>query len=327
MIYKCKSCGGNVVYDPERKRMHCLYCDGVDTQEQEAGKGMETCSNCGAPVKAGNYRSAVKCEYCGHYTIFEERVEGKYRPGRILPFRLGKKAATARMEEECKRRIFSPESFLSESTLEKMEGSYIPFWLYDMTADCSYSGTGTRIRVWTSGDTEYTETSYYQVNREMEVEYEKLPVDASIEMDDGIMDLMEPYQYKELTGFSPEYMSGFLAEVYNHSAQELAPRAEEKARESAKAMLRQTLEGYSALVPSHENISLQRGEACYALLPVWWYRYQYKGKDYDFFVNGQTGKVVGHSPISKARVAAYGGTFFACLSAILLLVRAILEVL
>ena len=327
MVFKCVSCGGNVVYDPERRRMHCPYCDGIDTQQREEGEGMETCPNCGAPLDAGAYRSAVRCEYCGHYLIFAERVEGELAPERVLPFRIGKKGAITRMEEECRRRLFAPESFLSESTLEKMEGSYIPFWLYDMTADCSYAGCGTRVRVWSSGDTEYTETSYFQVNREMEVDFEKLPVDASVEMNDEIMDLMEPYQYEELTGFSPEYLSGFLAEMYNHSAQELSPRAEEKARQSAGDLLHGTLAGYSTLMPAHEEIVLKKSRASYALLPVWWYRYQYKGTSYDFFVNGQTGKVVGKAPVSRARIAAFGGTFFVCLSAVLLLARAILEVL
>ena len=44
MIYKCRNCGGNVVYDPDRKEMHCPYCDGTDTQDKLPGGGMETCA-------------------------------------------------------------------------------------------------------------------------------------------------------------------------------------------------------------------------------------------------------------------------------------------
>lgn len=116
-----------------------------------------------------------------------------------------------------------------------MEGSYIPFWLYDMKADCHYSGTGTTVRVWVSGDTEYTETSYFQVNRDVDVDFEKLPVDASLEMEDQVMDMMEPYQYEALENFRPEYMSGFLGEVYNQSAEVLEPRAEDRARKDASS--------------------------------------------------------------------------------------------
>lgn len=327
MIFKCKNCGGNVVYDPERKEMVCPYCDGIQTQEREAGKGLTVCSNCGAPMEAGEYGSAVRCEYCGHYTIFEERVEKEYRPQFILPFRLGQKTAAERMKAEFKRRIFAPDSFLSEASVGKMEGSYVPFWLYDMSADCYYSGTGTKVRVWTRGDTQYTETSYYQVIREMEVDFDKVPVDASIDLNDEVMDLLEPYQYGELEDFAPEYMSGFLGEVYNKSAEELSERAEDRAREDAKSLVRETVAGYSTILPQQETIQLARRQAHYALLPVWCYRYRYREKDYDCFVNGQTRKVVGKAPVSAGCIAAYGGTFFLCMLAIMALVTAILEVL
>lgn len=327
MIFKCQSCGGNVVYDPEQKKMRCPYCDGIETQTKEEGSGMEVCPNCGGSIDAGEYRSAVKCEYCGHYIIFDERVEKEYYPRFILPFRIGKRAAVEKISKACGSRLFLPESFLSEASVKEMEGSYIPFWLYDMTADLHYSGTGTRIRTWVKGDTEYTETTWYQVYRDMEVDFEKLPVDASIRMDDGIMDLMEPYQYGELTGFEPEYMSGFLAEIYNQPAQELSPRAEEKAREDARVFLHRTMNTYSTLVPQREDIDMKNREESFALLPVWWYRYRYRGQDYDFFVNGQTGKVVGKAPISGLRVAAYSGMLFTCMTAILMLIRGILEVL
>ena len=36
----------------------------------------------------------------------------------------------------------------------------MPFWLYDYQADYDYAGEGIKVRRWTSGDTEYTETSY-----------------------------------------------------------------------------------------------------------------------------------------------------------------------
>ena len=80
MIFKCRNCGGNVVYDPERGRMHCPYCDGVDTQEQEEGGGQPVCKNCGAPLETERFASAVKCAYCGQYTILDERVKDAYLP-------------------------------------------------------------------------------------------------------------------------------------------------------------------------------------------------------------------------------------------------------
>ncbi len=40
----------------------------------------------------------------------------------------------------------------------------------------------------------------------------------------------------------------------------------------------------------------------YLLLPIWISNYKYKDKVYQFMVNGQTGKVAGHTPISIPKV-------------------------
>ena len=232
-----------------------------------------------------------------------------------------------RLQEEFKNRIFAPASFLSEATLSRMEGSYVPFWLYDMSADCHYDGTGTRVRVWRSGDTEYTETSWFHILRDMEVEFEKIPADASKGLPDEIMDLMEPYEYNDLQDFAPEYMSGFLGEVYNGPSTEYEPRARDKAQTDAKSLLMQTVAGYSATVPNRETVDIRQRDVQYALLPVWCYRYRYRDRDYDCYVNGQTGKMAGELPLSIPCALLYGGTFFACLTAVLMLIWACISLL
>ena len=34
MIFKCKNCGGNAVYHPEKKKMWCPHCDSEDSEER-----------------------------------------------------------------------------------------------------------------------------------------------------------------------------------------------------------------------------------------------------------------------------------------------------
>jgi hypothetical protein len=73
-------------------------------------------------------------------------------------------------------------------------------------------------------------------------------------------------------------------------------------------------------------ISIRTGPGL-PLLPVWKYDYTYKGKEYPFYVNGQTGKLVGTAPISKAKVWAYAGTLGVTLAAILCMVNVIASLL
>lgn len=198
MLFKCKNCGGNTVYSPEKGRMHCPHCESTDSEEKIGDDSLTQCVNCGAPLQLSEYTSACRCGHCGTYLIFDERVSAPYEPRMVLPFCVGKRMAVERMEQEFSNRLFAPSDFMSTKSLEKMEGIYVPFWLYDYDVDYDFAGEGTKVRTWTSGDTQYTETSYYEVIRKMDADFERVPVDASYVMADGIMDLMEPIIIRSL---------------------------------------------------------------------------------------------------------------------------------
>ena len=308
MIFKCRNCGGNAVYHPDKKAMWCPHCDSEDSEERLDSENMENCTNCGAPLDGvTEFTSALKCSHCGSYIILKDRVEGKNRPHLILPFAISQKKAVEILNKEFGNRILTPDSFLSHSTLECLEGAYVPFWLYDYLARVDYEGKATKVNVYRSGDYEITETSHYTVTRKLNVDFDKIPIDASEKMADDIMDLMEPYEYKALLNFEEKYMSGFQGEVVNFSDTEQEERAMKKARKDAESLLNETITGYTTCVPVHKNIDLTRNKAQFALMPVWVYRYNFRGKEFIYHVNGQTGKVIGKTPTDKKKAWIYSG--------------------
>ncbi|MBE5871832.1 MAG: hypothetical protein E7294_11315 [Lachnospiraceae bacterium] len=327
MIYKCKNCGGNAIYAPSRRAMFCPYCDGVDCEQAEPGNGSMECASCGAPMQLNQYDSAYHCESCGNYIIIDERIQGENEPHLMIPFKLDRERAKEIIREEFGKKLFLPSDFLSEARMNKMEGIYVPFFMYDYFCDYEYAGTGRKVRTWRSGNTEYTETSIYHIERSMDITFEKIPADASILMDDKVMDLLEPFQYQELESFQSRYMSGFLGEMKNMESDALEPRARKKAREDAEALMNQTISGYASVTCDRQNLQLNNSAANYALLPVWDYTYKYHDKEYHFKLNGQTGKMVGEAPISWGKVAAYGLTLFGGLTGAGIMLRQILEVL
>lgn len=318
MIFKCNNCGGNVVFNPEKGKMCCPHCDSIDSQQKVTGEqSLQKCINCGAPLNVSDYTSATPCEHCGCYIVFDERVEGQYRPHLMVPFAVSKNKAKDIMRERFKKKAFTPSNFLEENMLEKMTGLYVPFFLYDINVRCDYHAEGTKRRQWTQGDTEYTETSYYDVVRDMYVDFDRIPVDASIALDDSVMDLMEPYEYKALQDFKEEFMSGFCGEMYSVDAEKMRPRAKKKAVDSAECLLRESLVGYNSLRVIHNNVVTQDNATNYTLMPVWHYKYSYGGKTYDYYINGQTGKAVGMTPVSKAKLFGYGATVWALLTIVM----------
>lgn len=309
MNFQCKNCGGNVVFNPEKQKMVCPYCDSIESEEQGGNDSLTVCASCGGEIKIGQFTNASRCQYCGNYLIFDERIKDELKPDTILPFKISKEQAVEALNKELKSRIFTPSSFLSEKTLTELNGYYVPFFLYDYDALGDADGIGTKTRSWTSGEYNYTETSYYHVVRKMRARYDNIPVDASIEMDDKVMDLIEPYEYKFLTDFDPRLMSGFFGEYYNYSKQEMEPRAFEKAETSAKHLLDESLEYYSfGINKIKKSVSLSQTKTDFTLLPVWMYAYKYGGKIYKYYVNGQSGKVIGTTPVSREKVLAYGTT-------------------
>lgn len=328
MIFTCKNCGGNVVFSPEKQLMYCPYCEGENCEETN-GKptALTQCSNCGGEIQLKAYTSSATCAYCGQHIVFDERVTGEYEPRLILPFKIGKEGAKKLLRDTFANKIFAPSSFLSEAKLNSMEGIYVPFWLYDYESNCDYEGKGTKVKVWRSGNTEYTETSFYDIRRNMDVMFDKVPVDASLGFNDEVMDLIEPYKYEELTAFEPKYMSGFGGEVYNDTAQSLEQRAKAKAEKDTDELLKSTISGYTTVTPVRKNMMLHQKATHYTLFPVWLYTYTYKGKTYQYHMNGQTGKLIGNVPVSVAKVCAYGAALSASVTTIAMLAKTILEVL
>ncbi len=327
MFFRCVNCGGCVVYNPKTKRMYCPHCEGEDCGEQKMQGTMEVCTNCGAPIEVGQYTSASKCEYCDTYLIHEERIQGLYKPHLILPFMIDKDEAVKRLDNEFAKRVFAPSTFLTEKTLEHMEGSYVPFWLYDYKSSVVYRGEGSKVRRWRKGNTEYVETSIYAVERDFTAEFDKIPADASYAMPDDVMDLLEPYDYRELISFEPMYMSGFLAEYYNMTAKEIERRAQEKAGHACNGLLQESITGYDSIREIRRDINLNLEQINFALMPVYIYNYSYGGKVYSYHVNGQTGKVIGKTPISVPKVLIYGFALFGILAAAAEMIGSILEVL
>jgi hypothetical protein len=139
--------------------------------------------------------------------------------------------------------------------------------------------------------------------------FERVPADGSEKFDDNLMDSIEPFKFEALVPFNYSYLSGFLAEKYDVSAEDNEDRANLRMNNSLKQSLTSTING--VLVSSKEDINCKIENVDYVLLPVWMLNTFVKGKPYSFAMNGQTGKIVGDIPISKGKSALFFLILFA----------------
>ena len=304
---------------------------GWDTSDLSRDWGAEadglrvySCPSCGAELICDQSTAATACPYCGNPAIVPGQFSGALRPDYILPFRLSKDDAVQALRAHYKGKPFLPRSFTSANHIEQIQGVYVPFWLFDGGAEGAASYRASNTNVFETGDYEITETRHYHVVRAGSLAFEKIPVDASSKMPDDHMDSIEPFDYAQLRPFSTAYLPGYLADKYDVTIDDSRDRADTRCRETLAQALRDTVTGYGTCIPEHEDISLRRGKVHYALLPVWMLSTKWRGQDFLFAMNGQTGKLVGDLPTDRGR---FWGMFAAIAAPLTVALTAILQFL
>lgn len=325
--YKCPSCGSGMVFDSTTGTLSCPSCGRKDDIEQIADPLKQQvfsehevreyhCESCGAVIVTEPETSATTCSFCGSAVVLSDRLSGGLAPVAVIPFSISKEEAAEAFKKWCRKGLLTPKGFMNASRIKGITGMYVPFYLYDLDNDVEVQGQGTKVRVYTSGDYEVTETDYFDFYRKIQLDYVKLPVDASEKMNDRLMDKLEPFPYQELKDFKTPYLAGYMAEKYSYTSDELVPRAKEKIEPYINSFISTTVAEYTTVSYTDKQIDTEVKRADYVLLPVWMVYYDYDKAEYTFAMNGQTGKVVGKPPISKGKVAAWfsGVSFVAFLS-------------
>ena len=327
--YKCPNCGAELFWSADKNCWACEYCDGQFTLKdlEEAGgdakKAEElnkdnvekheevdkdeysmsndgtvgndlvkyTCSHCGAEIITDRSTAATVCVYCGNAVIMGEQIIDNFSPDYVIPFKVPKNQVMDAFQKFSKKPL-TPKDFSCDRVVDKMQGVYIPFWLYSGNCEGSITAEGINTRTWTSGNYRYTEKKYYSVYRNGTLDFKAVPVDASSKTDDDAMDSIEPFDYSEMTAFNPGYLSGYLAERYDEDKDKCLPRAKERIENTTRDELRNTCNYNSVNVQSYEKHT-EIKDVKYAMLPTWLLYTTYQDKPYFFAMNGQTGKVIG----------------------------------
>lgn len=228
--YKCLNCGAGLHFNPELQKFKCEYCLSEFTEaelalEAEDKQNAEevpkqnlnsyTCNSCGATVVTDETTTATFCYYCHNPVIISNRLEGEFLPNKLIPFSIDKKRAQDIFLSWAGNKKFVPRDFTSSSQLEKITGIYLPYWWVDSQAQVNYIGIGRNIKVWRSGDREYTETKKYQIVRQGLMDINNVGELAFNKIDKNLLDGIGPYNENETIPFSMPYLSGFFAEQYN----------------------------------------------------------------------------------------------------------------
>ncbi|MCQ2419022.1 MAG: hypothetical protein MJ085_04480 [Clostridia bacterium] len=330
--YKCPCCGGKIEFDSTLQQMKCPYCDTTfdveamlthdealnqpaedqmqwkTEQEQSTWEGdvnVYVCQSCGGQILADENTAATHCPYCGNPVMLTDRLSGDLKPDYVIPFKLDKNAAKDALKKHFSGKKLLPRLFSSEHHIDEIKGLYVPFWLFDADADANIRYKATSVRVWSDSKYNYTETSFYSLQRSGVLSFDNIPVDGSLKMPDDLMESLEPFDFSQAVDFQTAYLSGYLADRYDVSAEDSIERANIRVKKTTEQAFAQTVTGYASVTPEASDIRLSNAKHKYAFFPVWLLNTTWNGKQYVFAMNGQTGKIVGDLPIDKKLLWRY----------------------
>ena len=335
IAYKCPCCGGNIEFDSSLQKMKCPYCDTefeMDTlkqydeeiknqkddnltweekvsnewtSEDEENLLSYICNSCAGEIVTDRTTAATHCPFCGNPVVIQEHLKGNLKPDYVIPFKLDKKEAEDGLKKHLEGKKLLPKVFKDENHIEEIKGVYVPVWLFDADASADIRYKGTKIRIWSDYNYNYTETSTYSVVRNGSLSFKCVPVDGSSKIDDNLMESIEPFNFDEAVDFQTAYLSGYLADKYDVDEKQSISRANERIKKSTEDAFASTVNGYNSLIPEKSSVQLTNSKVKYALYPVWLLNTKWQDKTYTFAMNGQTGKFVGNLPVDKKAYYKY----------------------
>ena len=231
-----------------------------------------TCSHCGAPISFEPGEIMATCKYCGYTVVIET--------GKTFTFEhsmLQNKYDLTEIEETIKNWMragfLKPSDLARKSKITEKTLIYLPFWVVSVEAESDYKGIFERITpaVVKEGKIEKKYDWLVQARKATKFptrEYD-VPLTGKV-----------AYDFRKIEAF---------AKVLNSEIEknEAAGLAKQQIEEHHRYLAQQDVD---RIIEMKNEIKID--QTVYLHAPVWFVKYEYKGKTYQLLIDGATGTVI-----------------------------------
>jgi DNA-directed RNA polymerase subunit RPC12/RpoP len=334
--FACEQCGAVLAFEPGAQQLACRYCGHVNRivepgtavveneldrtlarlpPEPPAAPVEQRCRQCGYAFSFPTTRHAGPCPSCASPVVQDPAALRAIAPGAVLPFVIGEPDGRRLVRDWLHSLWFAPSRLAREARSGgRLEGLYVPHWTFDARSASRYAGRrgdvyyetrivervvdGRRVRQ----AVQVPKIRWTPVQGRVTRDFDDLLVTAGAELPRHLVERLEPWDLQGLKAYSPDYLSGFSAELYALPVTD----AHEQARAMMRALIEQDVRfdiGGDQQVIERLDITLSNETYKLVLLPVWVAAFRFLGKDYRVLVNGRTGEVHGERPWSLFKIA------------------------
>ena len=224
-----------------------------------------SCTGCGAEVVFEENEALASCAFCGRALVRKKYLHKRNLPEIVIPFRITEEEAQKLLLDWCEKNRGKKEAGLLKKNADSLKGFYLPYEFVRGPVSCS-------VKRFADGGT-YSCGGFI----------DEVFVNCSGQLDNLLLDGMEPFDLSAMTGFDFGYVAGHKVKTDNISGKELEKRIRDEVGESYAPAVRKVLETKAV----HVDADVSSVVRMPALLPV----YYLSDGQLMAAVNGQTGKV------------------------------------
>jgi DNA-directed RNA polymerase subunit RPC12/RpoP len=230
------------------------------------------CSHCGAPISFRPGELLATCRYCGYTVVIETGQTFTFEHSLLLN-KFDQVQIETPIRDWMKEGFLKPSDLARKAKVVETELIYLPFWVVSVEAKSSYKGIFERITpaVTKEGSIEkdYNWLVLARKATEFPTKDYEVPLEGKI-----------PFDFRRIEGFAKVLNS----EIEKNEAEEQA-KAEIEA--DHKFLAQQDVD---KIIDMKTEIQIE--QTVYLHAPLWFIKYEYKGKDYQLILDGATGTPV-----------------------------------
>ena len=230
------------------------------------------CSHCGAPVDFTPGEIIATCKYCGFTTVVETGRAFTFEHSLLLN-KYDETAIEAPIREWMRAGFMKPSDLAKKAKITEKSLVYLPFWVVSIEAKTAYKGIFERI----------TPAIVKEGTIEKEYDWLVLAREASgfpTREYDVPLEGKVPYDFRKIERF---------AKVLNSEIN----------RDAAFALAKQQIEAHHRFLLQQDVDKIVEAktdfdvkQAVYLHAPIWFIKYEYRGRNYQLLIDGATGATV-----------------------------------
>ena len=302
-MFKCDNCGGNLIFDPGTKSLVCQSCNTHFRITPERDKELETsedgafeadvftCPNCGGELIGFTESIVSFCPFCGSEVAMKTEKVNKKLPELIIPFEVSRDECKSIYQSGVRRFIFAPKKMNSDEYIDRVQGVYVPYWYYV----CNFSGSVDANFIDTTRNGDFIDKDYYYVKKNVSGHI-SIPRDASKGLDDDLSVGAGSFEETKVRPFSPQYLSGFYADLPDVPAEYYVDESENVAKDAALDRILYEADGRE--IQSFDDNDLKIDvEAKSLASPLYLMTWRDEKKVSYSLINGQNGTLSSRLPV------------------------------